>query len=275
MVIKYNENKLSCVLHDFYCATGVNINLVDSNFSTITQVANAHNSYCIYVKKSAFGRCRCTDSDRALLEKCKQSHQVEMHICHAGLLDIAIPIIYHDTAIAYLIMGQMKVAPNYKDLEEDLSDIGLSTTELRRLYSSAPDFNEQKIQSVANLAVMLTRYILLENILTPSLSENIGAAEQFIKENLEKELTIQSIAKGTNLSKSVLYKDFHTCFNCTVKEYINTKRIEKAVDLLQNTELSIEDISQAVGFNSATYFSKIFKLQKGISPLKFRKHSSS
>ena len=102
-------------------------------------------------------------------------------------------------------------------------------------------------------------------------NDAVNKAEQFIDDNLQNELTIHRISKGTNISKSVLYKRFHTRFHCTVKEYLNQKRIEKAIDLLIHSDLSIEEISQNVGFSSASYFSKTFKKIKKTSPLKYRK----
>ena len=67
----------------------------------------------------------------------------------------------------------------------------------------------------------------------------------------------------------------HRCYNCTVKEYLNSKRIEKAAQMLLMTELSMDEISREVGFNSAAYFSKLFKKYKGISPLKYRKTNAN
>ena len=269
MVIHYDEHKLSRALTDFYQATGVNISIADADFKQLCEIQNAHNPYCAYVQNTAEGRCACRCSDESLFRKCQKSHQTEMHICHAGLLDIATPVIHKGTIIAYVIMGQLKVAQDFNSLE--VSAALSSTKRAASIYDSIPYITESRILAVANLAVMLTKYILLENILTPTIAENLGKAEAFITSNLQKELSVQDIAKGANVSKSVLYKDFHICFNCTVKEYINAKRIEKAVELITTTNLSMDEISQQVGFSSASYFSKIFKAQKGISPLKYRK----
>ena len=271
MVVRYNHKKLINTLRDFYSATGINISVLDADFNTIANLEDAHNIYCCYIKSSRNGKRACAHSDNTLLNKCRQSRSPEMHICHAGLLDIAMPVIHNDTIIAYVIMGQMRVATVFRDLAPHIDKLGLSIQALSDIYEKQPCYDKTRTQAIANLAVMLTKYILLENILTPNISKTIDTAEQFINNNLQKELTIQDISKGTNISKNILYKDFHTCYNCTVKEYINNKRIEKSVELLTNTELSIEEISQAIGFSSAAYFSKLFKLQKGIPPLKYRK----
>lgn len=271
MVIHYNEKKLQDILQDFYNATGVNIGLRDADFAPIAGLSNARNIYCKYVQDTLSGKEACLHADLDLIEKCKQSGKPEMHVCPAGLMDIAVPILYNDVVFAYVIMGQMKITPDFSEAKSSVAKLGLNPDTLQKIYEEIPFFDTGKLQSIANIAVMLTRYILLENMLIPSLNENIGNAERYINDNLQKELTIQNISEGTNISKSVLYKNFRTSFDCTVKEYINAKRIDRSVELLTNTELSMEEISQKVGFASAAYFSKIFKKCRGVSPLKFRK----
>lgn len=275
MDIRYNKQKLIHILYDFYKATGVNISIHHTDFTSIAGLPGTHKSpYCSCIQKVPSGKSACMQSDKCLFDACKKSKRAEMRVCHAGLMDIAIPIIYQNVIIAYVIMGQMKVATAFSEIEAYIASLGLDTKKQQSVYDEIPLYGKEQLQSIANIAVMLTRYILLENIVTPSLSDNIKNAEQFIDENLQGELTILSISKGTNISKSVLYKNFRSSFDCTVKEYINRKRVEKSEDLLVNSNLSIEEISQKVGFSSASYYSKIFKKYTGISPLKLRKSRS-
>lgn len=272
MDIRYNRNKLIDILYDFYTATGVNISINNADFSPIAGLPNTYNNaYCSCIQEIPHGKSACKQSDKSLFDACKKSKRAEMRICHAGLMDIAIPILYRDVIIAYVIMGQMKVTSAFSEIEGYITALGLDPKEQRKIYDKIPCFNEEKLQAIANLAVMLTSYILLENMVTPSLNDSIENAKEFIDKNLQKELTILDISKGTNTSKSVLYKHFRIYYDCTVKEYINRKRVEKSEDLLTNTDLSIEEISQTVGFSSASYYSKIFKKYRGVSPIKIRK----
>ena len=73
----------------------------------------------------------------------------------------------------------------------------------------------------------------------------------------------------------MLYEAFHRRFHCTVSSYINSKRVERSTELLRKTDLSMEDISQRVGFSSASYYSKIFKKHTGTTPLQYRKNSDN
>ena len=73
----------------------------------------------------------------------------------------------------------------------------------------------------------------------------------------------------------MLYKKFRSHFGCTVNDYINTRRVEEALGLLEKTDLSIEEISERIGFTSASYFSRIFKQKMGMPPMRFRTNRSS
>ena len=271
MLINYDIEKLNTALQDFYNSTGVNIHFVTSDFTHLSNNPRIHNNYCKTIQSTSEGEKCCCGSDMILLQKCRESKQPQMHLCHAGLIDIAVPVLYNDTILGYIILGQMKKEIDFTAVEKKLSSFGLDLSQMKEYYSSLSFFDYDKIQSVSNIASMLAKYILLENMLKPNMNSNLEKAIDFIKNNLDKDLSIQSISQSIHISQSVLYKYFHNYFGCTVGEYINTKRIEKSIELMKNTDLSIEEISQSVGFTSATYYGRIFKNKKGITPLKFRK----
>ena len=247
MNIQFDKNKLLNAMDDFYNATGIDISIIDDK-----------------------GRQRCYDSDAILVEKCKISKKIEAHVCHAGLMDIAVPILYNDNILCYLIFGQVKREEYFDKIKHGLSKLPLDIDQMRRLYDTLPPYDEIKINSIANIAAILSRYLLLEDMLKPSINENIERTIAFIDENLETKLSIRDICKHTNISKSVLYKTFHTYFNCTVNEYIANKRVQKSINILLHTDMSIENIALSVGFSSAAYYGKMFKKYYGITPLKYR-----
>ena len=67
-----------------------------------------------------------------------------------------------------------------------------------------------------------------------------------------------------------IFKEFT---GCSPMEYRNTIRLEHAKELLTDTDLFIEEISQRVGFASNVYFCDAFKSKVGLSPSQYRKAS--
>lgn len=271
MIINYDVKKISSALLDFYNATGIDIDLLKPDFTSACDYRLKNLSYCEAVQSTQIGSKACLLSDERLLTKCRESKQTELCTCHAGLINVAIPLLYNDIIIGYIIFGRMKPDINLSSLSGYIKKIGLDTDMMTEYYSEIPTFDSNKIQSLSNIATMLAKYILLKNMIGPNFNENLQKAADYIDRNLESELSIKSISKNVNISKSVLYKNFHSHFNCTVSEYINTKRIERSIELMKNSALSIEEISQKVGFSSAAYYSRIFKKQMGLPPIKYRK----
>lgn len=271
MIIDYDISKINTALQDFYNATGINMDLLKADFSYVTFNHRGNECYCQTIQNTEAGKKACFLSDACLLEKCKKSRKPEMHVCHAGLVDIAVPILYEDMIIGYILFGQLKADTDFTAFEKYIADLGLDVKEMKSYYTGISFFDSGKIQSVSNIASMLVKHILLENMLKPAFDENIQKTVTFIHENLENDLSIHNISQSIHVSKSVLYKKFHACFHCTVSEYINSKRVEKSIELLTKTDLSIEEIAQKVGFSSTSYYTKTFKRLKGIPPLKYKK----
>jgi len=274
MQLNYNTLELSKAVSDFYNATGVNIKLVDANYNQLTGISIGRN-FCKCIQESNFFNGECQKSDLNLIKKCQKSHKIEQHICHAGLLDTAMPIIYDDVIIGYVIIGQMRNDTHFYEIYNKISHFNIDYAELKEEYEKLPYCNNKKTESIANIAKMLTEYILLKDLLRPKYDVLLENTKKFIEENLTTEFSTQDICNKLGVSKNVLYKVFRTNLGCTIGEYISEKRIENAKELLLKTNLSLQAVSEKVGINNYTYFSKLFKKKTGTSPLKFKKNYNS
>ena len=271
MTVEFNTKRINRMLQDFYNATGIDMDLLKADFTPASDHLLRNNSYCSAVQSTAAGRASCRASDAQLLKQCAATGRVQTHICHAGLVDVAIPILYDDVILGYVIFGRMKPNRDFSALAEYIAQLGLDVEAVEEAYRQIPFFDEDRIQSLSNIATVLVKYILLENMLAPRTTGNIEKAVAYINENLHRDLSVQSISRSTNLSKTLLYNTFHQRFHCTISGYISARRVERSMDLLRTTDLSMEEISQRVGFSSASYYSKIFKKHIGRSPLQYRK----
>ena len=92
-----------------------------------------------------------------------------------------------------------------------------------------------------------------------------------INENLNNpELNIDFLTDKMAMSRTSLYNKIKALTGIGGNDYINRIRIEKAVQLLTDTQLSITEISEEVGFTYQRYFSTAFKQIKGVTPTQFR-----
>ena len=97
-------------------------------------------------------------------------------------------------------------------------------------------------------------------------TETLIPALVYIGEHYTEKIPINLLAKICNLSESRFYTKFKNATGCTPIEYKNNLTIQKALDLLTNTEKSIEEISSELGFTTSSYFRKVFKSITGKIP---------
>ena len=93
----------------------------------------------------------------------------------------------------------------------------------------------------------------------------------YIHENFQSNLTIDRLAKEVNISRSECFRCFKHFTNKKPIEYINEYRLANAARLLMESTLSVTEIGIACGFNSSSYFGKMFKEIYGVSPKEYRK----
>ena len=263
MQFTYNLQKLEEALYDFYRVTGVSITFYSTEFKALKQKSTQPTRYCSMVG-SVKGSDSCFRSTNALLRLCEQRREPVRHICDAGLVDIAVPLLYAGSIMGYLMLGQIRREEAFPAVTFDPS---LDRAVLESLYRELPCM----IAPIMHIAVMLTKYILLENMIKPKTNSAAEAVSAFIEAHLSEKLTVSRIARHVHLSPSGIYKAIHSCYGCTVNAYITTRRIERSLVLLETSAASIEEIAAAVGFSSEAYYCRCFKREKGISPLQYRR----
>lgn len=92
----------------------------------------------------------------------------------------------------------------------------------------------------------------------------------YIEKSFMNQITLTDMAKISNLSPNRFGSSFHDYFGQTPLEFLNIYRIEQACMYLINTKNSITDIAYQCGFYDASYFVKVFKKHKNITPRKYR-----
>lgn len=101
--------------------------------------------------------------------------------------------------------------------------------------------------------------------------KKISEIAAYINENYHKNMSLADIAKDFYISKCYLSRIFKEITGFTVNEYINITRIKRAQYLLENSDYNITEIAENIGYESITYFEKVFKKYLETSPLKYRK----
>lgn len=97
----------------------------------------------------------------------------------------------------------------------------------------------------------------------------IESAIGYIKNNLSDNLSLQAVSEHVKYSPYHFHKCFKKYTSTTLREFVEEKRIEKAISLLTTTQKNLTQISYECGFSSQAYFSYSFKKKTGLTPREY------
>jgi YesN/AraC family two-component response regulator len=99
----------------------------------------------------------------------------------------------------------------------------------------------------------------------------VYAVSDYVSEHFCEDISLDDLSNRFFISKYYLSRSFREVTGVGIREYVNTLRVQKAQNLLSDTNMSVSEISERLGFESITYFERIFKRFQSISPVQFRK----
>ncbi|MDN5361685.1 MAG: two-component system, response regulator YesN [Moorella sp. (in: firmicutes)] len=146
--------------------------------------------------------------------------------------------------------------------------LSLSATSMQKLMSLS--LEESLLWLIEILDECIDRiYQARETRQTPPVEKAVA----FINANYGRSISLEDVALVVNLSPAHLSRLFKKEMGRTVIEYLTLVRLEVAKRLLREGK-TIEEVAAAVGFNEATYFSRVFKREVGVPPGIFRDQSA-
>lgn len=120
---------------------------------------------------------------------------------------------------------------------------------------------------------------LLYNLLTELLQkcdvsdgrDGITDAIKYVMEHYKEKITLDTLSSMAFMDKFYFIRQFHSLTGYTPKEYQNELRLNEALSLLKNTDLSVTTIANEVGFADSRGLIALIKNRKGCSPSQLRK----
>lgn len=100
---------------------------------------------------------------------------------------------------------------------------------------------------------------------------SISEISAYINQNYHEDITLNTLSKKFYISIYHLSRTFKNETSLSFVDYLNNVRVKESLTLLEQSDFNITQISEKVGFKSATHFGRIFKKITGISPLAYKK----
>lgn len=100
-----------------------------------------------------------------------------------------------------------------------------------------------------------------------------AAVKRYIDLHFKEPLTLEQLAQESHINKYYLSHSFKREYGISPINYMINKRIEESKYLLAETDLSLSQVAQLLGFSSQSYFSQVFHRSQEISPMEYRQNN--
>lgn len=130
---------------------------------------------------------------------------------------------------------------------------------------------EKLIRIIQTMAMELTEAVRRHRETDGDYSPAIRKAAAFIRSNYSQNISLEEAAEAAGYAPSYLSRQFKEETGVTVSEYIRDLRLREAQRLLRETDASVTEIGDYVGYPDNNYFIKVFRGKYGLTPGAYRK----
>ena len=155
---------------------------------------------------------------------------------------------------------------------------GADSPLIQELWNIIRLINQEKVTDRYRLSVQVYQWLLTLVQSSRDAEKDIGAlsvnaiekCKRFIRENYASPVTLDMLAQHCEINKHYLCRLFQRSEQTSPLAYLKDRRIEAALTMLRTTQLPIYLIGQKCGFESPSYFGKVFRQYMSMSPTDYR-----
>ncbi len=265
-----NLPQLEEILNNFHKMTNLDIAIIDSAFRVLVR-RHSGTEFCTYIHKNTKCLEKCIASDNLQMRYVNENKKLIKYICPFGIYEAIAPILKNGEVVAYIFLS-MGI-----EEREDCCDIPFETAMavspnfnkefLQNYINKIPVFSREKLDACAHMLPVIAEYIENNNMLYDA-KQSIGQMiKDYIKNNIDKKITLADLSYSLHCSTVTLTKHFKEEFGITIMDYVTEKRMRLASKLLIEGSYSVHEIAEKCGFSDSEYFSRCFKSYYGESPL--------
>lgn len=190
-----------------------------------------------------------------------EAHPLEYIVLGIEGLEIVIPGSNEGRYCSYTFSDTNEVLKCMQSILQEMQDRQPNHETVCRAYMDV-----MVVQLMRNAKISMTR-----NSTVPASNRQCASVRHFIEHHYKEKLSLDVLAEAANLNKYYLAHAFKEEYGVSPINYMIDCRIRESKRLLAETDLSLTQIANILGFSSASYFSQSFRKSEGISPIEFRK----
>lgn len=268
--------RLGSLLDNLYLCTGVKFALLDHNAKEL-YASSFKTKFCSLIESCEGGYQRCVACDDLALVDVRKHGKRKKYLCHAGLFELAMPVIENGQTIAVILYGQvLDDTPRAEQWERVSAACSWypNQTELYQAFLMLNRMSARQMSACMEIVRACVNDAKLSYLL-PSQKDDAMLLKSYIDAHFEEKLTTDSLCAALNVGKTKLYEFCSKQHQLTPMQLITNRRMDAARDMLENSKQNIRDIAVLVGIPDENYFTKVFKKNEGMTPSQYRKAATN
>ncbi len=221
--------------------------------------------FCKLIQSSECGMRKCIESDNKGLKNAKKIGYYNVYRCHAGLINVAIPLMYKGKDIGAIYTGQVLLdiptERTFRELYKGLEQLDIGYNILKEAYLKVKTVDKERLHFCARLLFLIANYIISAEKEIFLQRDIIQKDRELYKKEKEK-IKLEKELKDLSISILEFHKKTREDFNKIKKEDLKNDYIISKAQLFIKTNydrnIKLESVAQAV-YLSPNYFSSMFK----------------
>lgn len=231
-------------------------------------------AYCRLIRSVPDGKTGCYLCDQAACRKATRQKQTIIYPCHAGLIEVITPVQIDGAVVGFLLLSHIVQGADEQSewsyAQKCCSAYAIDKTALQKAYNTLPRTPYPVLKSAADLLALAAAALYQKGLTRLAAGSAQEKLSHYLAEHLDETLTNETICRDLSLSRTGLYYLSRQLYGCGINEQITHLRIQKAMKLLCDTNLSNAQICQQIGFLDDNYFYRVFRKQTGLTPRQYR-----
>ena len=266
---------LAALLGNMHRITGLKFALLDEQAREV-YTASYQTAFCSQLKRAPGGFQRCTSCDREMLCRATHSDGMYQYRCHAGLVEVAVPVTEGGRTVATILFGQL-LDNTPLELQwqrtRDLCAWHPAVDTLRSAFYTLRTLSTEEIRACAEVVHACVSEVRLQGLLEQVVQTDGDRLLSYIDRYYATDLSLDTLSHALSIGKTKLCAIAVQEGGMTVSRLIASRRVAVARRMLEHSDESIQQIAEAVGIPDDNYFSKVFKSIEGITPSAYRKQA--
>lgn len=210
----------------------------------------------------------CRHSWQAHLSQLSRNLQTCWHVCHRGRYCALIPIVASGRCLAAIkfVTAASITLEEFEDRIEVFDILVQDFVRSEKNFLSRVDSHRTKREAAATLD---RRWTVPRE--SPTAVHVQNAIDHIENHFTDSQLNLASIAQELKVHPDYLSKLFVEQIGIRIKQYLSELRVDKAKNMLRNTDWQVKCIARKTGHSNAHWFSHLFKVQTGHTPLEYRR----